>query len=144
MTARPLVYLAAPVRPTAAEIAHAKACGAIGDYAVELATSHNVERAWRWFVWLRKSWPNVTFVAPWIAQILMGDDDSDPAQRERGLLDCETAVRRCDGLVLVGGRLSDGMRRESAVARTVVDLLWLSAEPPAGPPSFEIDAWRLA
>lgn len=92
----------------------------------------NVERALLWLAWLRRHVPrSVTVVAPWIAGILCGEDDADPEQRERGLVDCEATVARLDGAILTGGRVSSGMARESAAARAVYDLTDLGALPPA-------------
>jgi hypothetical protein len=45
-------------------------------------------------------------------------------------VDCETTVARCDGVVLVGGRISDGMIREVNAACWSGDLTWLGDEPP--------------
>lgn len=72
----------------------------------------NVKRALAWLAWLRRGEPGRAIVAPWIAGILAGENDDDPEQRERGLLDCETTCERVDGIVLVGGRISSGMQRE--------------------------------
>lgn len=62
--------------------------------------------------------------------------DSDPAARARGLEHDCNVVKRCDGLVLVGGRMSSGMAIERGAAeshgRDVVDLTHLGDEPPAG------------
>lgn len=95
----------------------------------------NLERAERWLAWLMRMNPDAAIVAPWIAGCRIGDD-ADPAQRERGLLDCEAVAARCNGIVLVGGRVSTGMRREVRAARAggrrVVDLSELGAEPPTG------------
>jgi hypothetical protein len=122
-----VLYVAAPLRPTEEEIA------AQSEYSVErsrgeyerdmlttrsraeraqLATHANLERAMRWLSWLRRSFPEVTFIAPWIAAVLAGAADADEAQRESGLVDDCAVVERCDGIVLVGARVSGGMRRE--------------------------------
>jgi hypothetical protein len=95
----------------------------------------NIKRSLRWISWLRRSFPTVTFNASWIAGILSGEDDADPAQREAGLVDCEAVVAICHGVVLVGGRISSGMERERLAAFEVrgeiVDLTWLGVEAPA-------------
>lgn len=93
----------------------------------------NTTRAKRWLHWLKVTFREETFVAPWIADLECGMNDSDPVQREAGLVDCETVVQRLTGIVLVGGRISTGMARECAVAREIVDLTQLGAEPPAQP-----------
>lgn len=72
----------------------------------------NVKRALCWLDWLRRSFPETTFIAPWIAAIMSGEDDADPKAREAGLVDACAVVERCDGIVLCGGRIPSGMRRE--------------------------------
>ena len=105
---------------------------------------NNIKRALRWLAWLRRSYPGTTFVAPWIAGIMSGEDDADPAQREAGLVDCEATVQLLDGAVLVGGRVSTGMQRERASAVTVFDLTALGDEPPGDTHWFTPDAHRLS
>lgn len=94
----------------------------------------NVQRALRWLAWLRKEEPEACIIAPWIPALLAGEDDNDPAQRERGLRDCELVAELVDAIVLVGGSVSRGMQRElDAVTRNggaVADLTKLGAEPP--------------
>lgn len=148
---RLVYYVCHPVRPTEDEIAatSAKYSRAINrdrvpeeraTYTANLATDENVQRLGRWLAWLRKTWPQITFIAPWAADLLLGADDADPEQRERGLIDCETVVPLCAGVVLVGGRIGSGGMRERAVARNVVDMLHLGAEPPT---TGYVDAdWR--
>lgn len=120
----------------------------------------NVKRALRWLAWLRRMNCQDVIIAPWIAALLAGEDDNDPAQRARGLADCEVAAARCDGIVLVGGegaRRSSGMRLEVAAVLGahgwVSDLTRLGAEPPAswdfdhdplevGLDAFDIRRWR--
>jgi hypothetical protein len=79
-------------------------------------------------------YPETAIIAPWISAIMAGADDDDPAARARGLADdCAVAVR-CDGIVLVGGRISAGMTWErdavAAAGLEVVDLTELGEEPP--------------
>lgn len=76
----------------------------------------NVRRALGWLAWLMACEPDVAFIAPWLACIAAGADDSNPRARERGMLDNLATVVRCDGIVLVGGRISIGMQRELNVA----------------------------
>lgn len=116
---RKVLYVAHPVRPTDEEIAailelhgqHGPASSA-SPLRVKQATEANVWRAIAWLRWLRRSFPEATFIAPWIAAILSGEDDADPAQREAGLIDACAVIERCDGIVLCGPRISEGMRRE--------------------------------
>lgn len=116
---RQVLYVAAPLRPTEADIEYEKTFGAAENYrqwtgnSVERqATDRNVQRALRWLAWLRKSFLETTFIAPWIASVLAGADDADPAQREAGFVDDCAVVERCDGIVLCGGRICSGMQRE--------------------------------
>jgi hypothetical protein len=94
----------------------------------------NIKRAFQWLRWLRRQDSRSAYQAPWIAAILSGEDDSDPRARERGLLDCEATAAKCDGIVLVGGRISVGMARERdaciAGGGVVVNLTHLGEEPP--------------
>lgn len=129
-------YVAAPLRPTEDEIESAldddgypyrtRAAAAV---AVRTGNCH---RALRWLRWLRRYFPEVTFIAPWVAAVMSGEDDADEAQRERGLRDDCRVVARCDGIVLCGGRVTGGMSRERGDARAVADITALGAEPPAG------------
>lgn len=148
---RVVLYVACPLRPTEMEIA------AIPDgwdsmadprdprlrfgllrERERLALRANLERAKRWLAWLRRAFPQITFIAPWIAAIESGSDDSDPAARLAGIADCCAVIERCDGIVLCGGRVSEGMGREcdhglefwGVENFEVVDLTGLGAEPP--------------
>ncbi|MES2209926.1 MAG: hypothetical protein V4515_07035 [Chloroflexota bacterium] len=114
---RQVLYVAAPLRPTEEEIADVEFCergertpGPRARAAVALRV--NLDRAMRWLSWLRRSFPEATFIAPWIASVLAGADDTDPAQREAGFTDDCAVIERCDGIVLCGRRISEGMRRE--------------------------------
>ncbi len=120
--ARRVIYLAHPVAPTDAEVAEAAAMIRALEYDFglgelrQLARRANVVRAQEILTALRREFPETVFAAPWIACLLhdgdAGDDDDDPAQREAGILDNEEIVRRFDGIVLTGVRLSSGMTRE--------------------------------
>lgn len=98
--------------------------------------SGNIARALRWLRWLTARTPDVTFIAPWIPMLLSGEDDSDPVARARGLEHDVNVVKRCDGLVLVGGRVSSGMalERDAMIAAqgpgSIIDYTRLGAEPP--------------
>lgn len=61
---------------------------------------------------------DVAPLAPWITgcEVL---DDNDPVQREIGLLCDETTVTRCDEIWLCGPRVSEGMKRELAIAEAI-------------------------
>lgn len=107
---RLVLYVAAPLRPTEEEVAAVVAAPIGCEDATALR--YNLNRAKRWLSWLRRSFPETTFIAPWIASVESGDDDRDPAQREAGLRDACAVIERCDGIVLCGPRVSEGMRRE--------------------------------
>lgn len=113
---RGLLYMAHPVAPTTDEIDQERSAyfpAAMTDTALAgICVGRNLNRAMQWLSWLGKSFPETTFIAPWISAIMAGEDDLDPNQREAGLLDCCSVVERCDGIVLCGGRISSGMRRE--------------------------------
>lgn len=91
-------------------------------------------RALRWLRWLAAQAPDTAVIAPWLAHICAGADDADPAQRARHLEHDMRVVRRCDAIVLCGGRISSGMHAEmteaSGVGVVVLDLTHLGDEPP--------------
>jgi hypothetical protein len=95
----------------------------------------NLARALRWVAWLSKQREDIAIIAPWIANIMSGEDDNDPAARARGLAHDVTVVKRCDCLILCGGRVSSGMAMERdamlTVGGLVVDLTHLGDEPPS-------------
>lgn len=92
----------------------------------------NAERARLWLRWLLDHEAGVRFSASWLAysDVLSG---SDPAHKERAIRDCLVAAADCDGIVLVGGHVSTGMRQErDACLRgggIVYDLTPLGAHP---------------
>ena len=93
----------------------------------------NLARALRWLHWLSSQNPDDAVIAPWIANIMSGEDDNDPAARARGLAHDVTVVKRCDCLILCGGRVSQGMaiERDAMLASggQVIDLTHLGDEP---------------
>jgi hypothetical protein len=101
---------------------------------VKAALKLNLQRAMRWLAWLRKSFPETTFIAPWIASVLAGDDDADPSQREAGFVDACATIERCDGIVLCGPRISSGMDREMrhGTHRVMGGSEWFSLAPSIG------------
>lgn len=135
-----LWYVAHPVHPTDEEVERVRSLALGGVYMSDRALRYevilnNINNAKQWLAWLIREYPSVTFIAPWIATLDGGgDDDLDPEQRERGLRDCCRAIRRCDGVVLVGGRVSDGMRREAENNPNVVDLTHLGRTRPTEDP----------
>jgi hypothetical protein len=95
----------------------------------------NLKRALRWLHWISQQCPKCAVIAPWIANIMSGEDDGDPEQRARGLAHDVTVVKRCDYLILCGGRVSSGMAMERdamiVAGGKVLDLTHLGDEPPS-------------
>lgn len=94
----------------------------------------NLARAKRWMAWLTAADDGCAFVAPWITAVeILRDDVAE--DRARGMRDNMVSLRRCDALVLVGGRISPGMALERAEAEvyglTVIDATDMGEEPPA-------------
>lgn len=121
MSDLPVVYLAAPLSaPTREGIEANRAAAA------------------KWAAWIAVTF-RVAVVADWIW--MTGELAETPENRALGLAaDC-SLVRRCDVLVMVGPRVSEGMRLESAHAKAVVD--WTSpdhAELLRDLPTFRADA----
>lgn len=91
----------------------------------------NVARAKRWLAWCLEELAGVVVIAPWVHDIeCLPLRDEDPGDRMLSLERCAAAAGVCDGVVLVGGRVSEGMAYEAARAREVIDLTHLGAEPP--------------
>src|SRR4051812_4762077 len=134
---RLVLYVAHPVAPNAEEIA--KRMPGSNDVALRDATrggvQANLAEAMKWVSWLRRSFPGTTFIAPWIVGPMSGEDDTDPAARERGLVDCCAVVERCDGIVLVGPRISSGMARERDHGMQRFKI-WV--DPADQPPTFQV------
>jgi len=98
----------------------------------------NLARAERWFRWLIET-TDYAIVAPWLLYCRAWDERPD--RRERGIRDDLAMLVRCDGIVLVGGAISAGMRAEldAATARglAVLDFTHMGPEPPAASPLDE-------
>lgn len=91
----------------------------------------NIARAERWLAFLIHAYPQYAFVAPWVAYAKILPETTD--NRDRGIRDDLNVLRRCDGIVLVGGRMSPGMVSELEEAlwkkMDVLDLIHLGPEP---------------
>lgn len=103
-------------------------------------TEDNLARAKRWLKWLARTFTDIDTVAEWIPWVEVLDD-TDPAERERGLALGEEMAKRLDGLWLVGGRLSNGMKMAVTVAthhqKIIFDLTALGEEPPSMPEAVD-------
>ncbi len=80
------------------------------------AISDNIVRAERWFSLLLNHISHIDFAADWIlwAKFL---DDTVEVNRTRGILFDGEMIKRLDGIILVGDRLSFGMKAEMEAAQ---------------------------
>jgi len=101
----------------------------------------NSAKAERWVRWCIDAFEEHDITAPWITYVRVLDDDNQ-AHRFRGLSMSLAAAARCDGIILCGGRVTNGMamERDAIVGRhlgdstedRVFDLTPLGLEPPVG------------
>jgi hypothetical protein len=117
-----LIYMAHPVRPIDGE-----------------TLAGNIERAEAWLVWCQRNFPAWVVIAPWLAELRAYglDEEGEREQRAAGMARQLEVVRRCDGVVLVGGRVSPGMREEartSLLSGREVHKVMYSDDPP--PPEY--------
>jgi hypothetical protein len=78
----------------------------------------NCDKVLKWLRWLTAADPSRIYIAPWVGEVL-AHLDMDPIPDtfyDRVLSDDEEVVRRLDGILLTGGRMSTGMKRELAAA----------------------------
>lgn len=89
----------------------------------------NLARARRWHEFLQAELPEHAVIAPWLdsCEAEEGVDGGREAGIERM---CGIIRTLCDGVILVGGRISEGMALEAAAARNVWDRTSLGEEPP--------------
>lgn len=130
----PVLYLAHPVAATPEQIER-KRFETDPSYHHRLTEScidDNLESALAWLGWLVKH-TDWAISMPWWPYVkALGEDGAD--LRERGLRDDCAMAERCDGIILVGGRISSGMQRELDAVRAaggrVIDLTYLGPTPP--------------
>lgn len=93
----------------------------------------NIARVLRWHRWLTEAHPYRLYTIPWLPDVL-AFDDANPAERAAGMERNMLHLRRCDGIALVGGRVSSGMQAEldaaTALGLDCVNLISLGEEPP--------------
>lgn len=77
----------------------------------------NIKRAFAWLAWLMANDRTRVYIAPWISEVQLVDDGVLVTTYDEALRDDEEVVRRVDGLILVGGKITEGMRRELEVAK---------------------------
>lgn len=149
-----VLYVAHPLAPNEEEIGRSSAWSASAasrEIGTAAAFRENLARATRWQAWLCESFPSITFLAPWFA--LRRSLRSEAWHR-----DTFAIVERCDGIVLCGGRISDGMRREMEHGRDnrprdvemndwpfdIYNLTKGGDEPPSTPTPLKISLKRCA
>lgn len=77
----------------------------------------NAYKTIAWVKWLTLNDTDRIYIAPWVAEVLaFANDIVDPAFYDRVLSDDEEVVKHLDGLLMVGGTISTGMRREMLAA----------------------------
>lgn len=78
----------------------------------------NCDKVCQWLRWLTQVDPSRIYIAPWVGEVLAHLDlDPIPADfYDRVLSDDEEVVRKLDGIILTGGKMSTGMKRELAAA----------------------------
>lgn len=100
MTYMELLYLAHPVRPL---------------FGSTETVDGNLDDAEWWLANLQRANPGVAIIAPWIQTLRLGVDmDSDEKLRAQGLARAQAAALRCNGILLCGPRISNGMLAELA------------------------------
>lgn len=91
----------------------------------------NCERALRWLSFLIHVFPDFAFCVPWLPYVTVLSEE----HRDRGLRDDLSILKRCDGLIGVGGRWSPGMKWErelmQSLGKEIYDFTKLGDEPPS-------------
>jgi hypothetical protein len=133
-----LAYLCHPVAPTADDMERERAwlldqAGAwspemttevLRSMAAQRAIRRNVQNAHAWLRALVLS-TDMAIIAPWLPYI-QALDDGNPEHRARGMRDSQAAAAHCTVAILVGGRISSGMREDAErVLRVGGDLIAL-------------------
>jgi hypothetical protein len=75
----------------------------------------NAENAKRWLRWFLDNDKARVYMLPWLAEVELSCE-GPVIPWEEAITRDEEIVRRCDGVVLVGGRVSMGMARERDAA----------------------------
>lgn len=94
----------------------------------------NIDNVVAWIKWLTLNDPSRVYVAPWVAEVMAFKDmgELDPAFYDRVLQDDVTVLRKLDGILMVGGKISRGMGIERDGMRPGMTLQdWSYARTPA-------------
>lgn len=78
----------------------------------------NIDNAKLWLAWLMENDRSRVYIAPWIVEVQLVDESLMVTTYDEALLDDEEVVRRLDGIILVGGKITQGMARERVVNET--------------------------
>jgi hypothetical protein len=78
----------------------------------------NIDNAKLWMAWLMENDRSRVYIAPWITEVQLVDENMMTTTYDEALLDDEEVVRRLDGIILVGGTITQGMARERVVNET--------------------------
>lgn len=99
MKTAPLIYMAHPIKPIEGETLHKNVVNALDFYEA-------LVRA------------DIAVVAPYLLPLWFDwEDDNESDTRERALKRGEIVASRCDGVVLCGPRVSEGMQREAKACK---------------------------
>lgn len=98
-----------------------------------LAVERNLANTKAWFRWIHDAKPEWVLMVPWYVYVQVFGDDDGP-RRVDGLRAMQQAAARCDGVLLTGGVVSEGMGLERDAAmragKAVVSLVDLGYTPP--------------
>lgn len=75
----------------------------------------NIDNAKLWLAWLMSNDRSRVYIAPWITEVQLVDENMMTTTYDEALLDDEEIVRRLDGIILVGGAITEGMARERRI-----------------------------
>lgn len=78
--------------------------------------AYNLRSALAWWRWLEGSLTEIVFAMPWFTNVT-ANGEGDRTKIQRGLRDDAAIVRRFDGILLCGSRVSSGMQIEAEAAR---------------------------
>jgi hypothetical protein len=103
----------------------------------------NLDNVKAWLRWLFVHDPETVYIAPWVAEVeafMATGQDADQSIMAKALRDDRVVVAMCDGLLLVGGRISSGMQEEMDAAlaggNDVID--WSTYRSPAEVPEGRV------
>jgi hypothetical protein len=72
----------------------------------------NVTRAKKWLTWFLENDRTRVYIAPWITEVELSAKGKHHITYGDALSDDLCVVEHCDGIILVGGMISNGMKME--------------------------------